>query len=361
MQLLTIIKKELYRFFSDRRMLMSAFIPGMIMFMVYAALGQVLNNEVDQKKENYRVYISEDRNDIEKLLCDYDVEYNVGDNIYKAIEDEDYDLYLQYGDGSVDIYYDSSSNNSLYIFELVYQHIYNDAVLISYRYQINEKDITRSKGESYDYIAIMGPYLLAWLIFSSCMGTSLSSIAAEKDRGTIATLLVTPCKRQNIALGKSIAMGIIGIFQSIISFVFTLLSLNLSSRESLSVTSDIFSPINLIAMFFVIIFMTLFYTSVLCLISCLAKDVKEANSYATPVMVLIMIVAIFVSMGSFEFTKFYYAVPIVNNVLVLKDIFKGTIDMNCVILAYLMDVVYIVICTYLLDKALNNECIMFSK
>ena len=43
----------------------------------------------------------------------------------------------------------------------------------------------------------------------------------EKERGTIATLLVTPMKRGQLAMGKIISLGIIGLLSGISSFVGT--------------------------------------------------------------------------------------------------------------------------------------------
>ena len=41
------------------------------------------------------------------------------------------------------------------------------------------------------------------------MSVAPESIAGEKDRGTIATLLVTPLKRTHLAIGKIISLAII--------------------------------------------------------------------------------------------------------------------------------------------------------
>lgn len=63
----------------------------------------------------------------------------------------------------------------------------------------------------------MLPMLLMIFLFTGCMSVAPESIAGEKERGTIATLLVTPVKRSHIAIGKIIALSIIALLSGISS------------------------------------------------------------------------------------------------------------------------------------------------
>ncbi len=51
--------------------------------------------------------------------------------------------------------------------------------------------------------AMLLPMLIIMFLFSGAMSIGPDSIAGEKERGTIATLLVTPVKRFEIAIGKA--------------------------------------------------------------------------------------------------------------------------------------------------------------
>ena len=42
---LTIIKKELRRFFTDRRMLLSLILPGLIIFLIYSVMGEFIEKQ----------------------------------------------------------------------------------------------------------------------------------------------------------------------------------------------------------------------------------------------------------------------------------------------------------------------------
>ena len=42
--IMIILKKELKRFFTDRRMLLAMFLPGVLIFIIYRAMGSLMGN-----------------------------------------------------------------------------------------------------------------------------------------------------------------------------------------------------------------------------------------------------------------------------------------------------------------------------
>ena len=47
----TIIKKELYRFFTDKRMLLSLILPGVLIFVVYSFMGSIMKDMMSVDKD----------------------------------------------------------------------------------------------------------------------------------------------------------------------------------------------------------------------------------------------------------------------------------------------------------------------
>ena len=56
---LTIVKKEFARFFKDKRMVLTVFLPGVLIFALYSILGAVMNenNEVPDGFKPYAYFI----------------------------------------------------------------------------------------------------------------------------------------------------------------------------------------------------------------------------------------------------------------------------------------------------------------
>ena len=73
--------------------------------------------------------------------------------------------------------------------------------------QIKDEDKVNGK-----VLGMMLPYFITILLFAGAMGLGVDMITGEKERGTMASLLVTPVKRSSIVLGKVFAlMALTGI------------------------------------------------------------------------------------------------------------------------------------------------------
>ena len=131
--------------------------------------------------------------------------------------------------------------------------------------------------------------ILLIFIFSGCMTIAAESIAGEKERGTLAKLLVTPTRHSSIAFGKILGLSVIGLLSGLSSFLGIMLSLPKMVQgmtQSDSVSALIYGPKEYLMLFLVIISTVLVVVGVLSVVSSFAKSVKEASLYATPLMIV---------------------------------------------------------------------------
>ena len=87
-------------------------------------------------------------------------------------------------------------------------------------FQINsdndEMYIQDEKKASGKAIGTMLPYFITILLFAGAMGIGTDMIAGEKERGTMASLLVSPIKRSSIVLGKVFSLMTVSGISSLI-------------------------------------------------------------------------------------------------------------------------------------------------
>ena len=65
-------------------------------------------------------------------------------------------------------------------------------------------------------LGMMLPYFVTILLFAGAMGIGTDMVAGEKERGTMASLLVSPIKRSSIVLGKVFSLMIISGVSSVV-------------------------------------------------------------------------------------------------------------------------------------------------
>lgn len=384
----TILKKELKRIFTDRRMLLSLILPGILIYVLYSIMGSVFTKttSVDNDYE-YKVYIFNQSTVFEPLnhSDDYKVEITSDfenlEEAKKMLEQKKVDLIVFYEEGfdeklsqasqeqkpQVFIYYNSTSTTSSTIYSYYLTNLSGNSVSsISYNYFVNagdeNYDLATKEDTSAMIITSLVPSLLMILLFSGCMGVSTESIAGEKERGTISTLLVTPTKRSDIAIGKVLALAIASLVSSVTSFIGLFGSLPKLMESSGQITLSMYNFGTYASILILIMINVIFFTVLLSIISTLAKSAKEASQYAVPVMVVVMMFGMSSLFGGGN-SSFWalYLIPIYNSVQCMGAIFSLSFNPLNFIITIVSSLAYIGIGIFALTKMFNSEKIMFNK
>lgn len=384
--ILTILKKELKRFFTDYRMLLTLFLPGIIIYVMYSFMGDFLTKsmEVDPTYQ-YAVYVSNMPDKYNVLL--ESEEFNIStvdttstlDQAKDKIEnkelqlavvfEEDFENKVQQGlKPNVQIYYNSSSTESMYIYQYFYQILSADGTEVTYDFEVNMQqgvnyDLATKEDTSIMMITMIAPYLLVMFLFSGCMALSSESIAGEKERGTIASLLVTPVDRKEIATGKVLALSITSLASAVVSFVGLIASLPKLMGAQGDLTINMYKFDTYLSIFVIIILTVILFTVILSIISTLSKSVKEAAQYSSLVMILVVLMGL-TSMTGVEgiaSNSLLYLIPIYNSVQMLSGIFALNLSTVNFAITIVANVVYIALGIFLLSRMFQSEKIMFNK
>lgn len=386
--ILTIMKKELRRFFGDRRMLLSLILPGIIIFIMYTFMGSIMKNinSVDNTY-TYQVYMVNEPNEYKNL--DVNDKYKIEvksiaeseiDSTKELIKNKEADLLIIYTADfmdkvnadevpNIEIYFNTVKSESTAIYTYYSGALSATSVKsISYNYSINNDtsktyNLASEEDTSKMIISMLMPYLLVILLFSGSMAICTESIAGEKERGTIATLLITPTKRSHIALGKVFALSIVSLVSAASSFLGTMLSLPRIMSLSGGLTLNIYGPGHYVVMFFLMAVTVMLFTSLLSIVSAIAKSVKEASQLAIPLMMLVIVFGVLalISQGNVPSNPFLYIIPIYNLVTALTSIFALQMNLVNMIITIGSNVAYISLCIFALTRMFNSEKIMFNK
>ena len=231
---------------------------------------------------------------------------------------------------NVEVYYNSASTNSSFAYRAVVD------LMDAYEAQMVNKFDVNAGGEGYDlataedtagsFFAMMMPLLLMVFLYSGCAAVAPESIAGEKERGTIATMLITPIRRSDVALGKILALALISMISAASSTVGTVLALpKMMGGMTEDVSADIYSIQDYLLLAAVIFSTVLMLVTVISILSAFAKTIKEAQTYVMPVMLVVMglgIVGMFGGGASQELTS--YCIPLYNSVQCMMGVFSFT-------------------------------------
>lgn len=382
---ITIMKKELKRFFGDRRMLISLFLPGILLFLIYNVMGSFMNDALSANEDHtYLCHIENMPEEYQTLIenSNYKIEYvdiESLDDIKESIKEQNLDISIIFDDNfnekiengivpNVSIYYNSSSPESLEIYTYTYSILLSKASNVSYDFLVNmdsdiNYDLASNEDMSAMIITMILPFLLIVLLFTGCVSIATESIAGEKERGTIATLLVTPTSRTSIALGKILALSITSLTSALVSFLGVILSLpKLLQAESTGITLSMYDIDTYLGILGIIVVTVMFFTTFLSILSTFAKNIKEASQWSSIAMILVTILGVSSMVNtSFDSSRFaIYLIPIYNSVQCMSSIFSLSFNGLHFVITIISNLIYIGLGIYILTKMFNSEKIMSS-
>ena len=380
--IISIMKKELSRVFKDPKLILLLILPGILVFVMYSFMGMAFENAGADDKP-YTIYVANLTSEFDAILqldeLSINAEYTVitlsdletnqeklktGEITAIIVFEEDFGAKVGIASElpNIDIYYNPTDNTSSNCYAKV------AAAVSIYQSSLNPEVFTQKSFEIFDeknalgtIFAQMFPLLMLVFLYSGCMSLAPDSIAGEKERGTISTLLMTPVKRHNIAIGKMAALSILSLISAVSSFLGTILSMPKMMGLEVSAFS-IYGAGEYIMILLVLISTVFIIIGLMSVISAYAKNIKEASMYLMPLMIVVMVLALLTMFTSSSASGWYlYLIPIYNSAQALYAIFTFNLSTINLMVTIVSNIVYMIACVFILSKMFNNEKIMFAK
>ena len=387
---LTIIKKEFARFFGDRQLLFTTVImPGLLIYLVYSLMGVGIQKMVTEgQDETVALTVENLPQSLAPVLASLDnslvlIEQPFSDDDIAQLEDKDINaVLLRFPENfdqltvpepgqpvpNVEIYYNSTNNASSRVYYTISSMLGNYGRPFTVNVpQSEEQRFDQASEESVGAMiwSKLLPMLIIMMLFSGVMAIAPSAIAGEKERGTIATLLVTPMRRNELALGKIISLSGIALMSGISSFIGIALSLpKMVSGDGIDYSSLGFhyTTADYLVLLLVIFASVLIMASAVSLLSALAKDVKNAGTMVTPFMLVVMLAGLLPMFQSgASGNLLVYLIPFYNAIEVMVAVFAHEMQWMPVIVTVASNVVYTGIAVWILTRMFNSEKVMFAR
>ena len=399
-----IIKKELTRVFTDKKLIVSLFIlPGVLIMVMYSIMGSLISNLQEDIETHTPIICIKNApedlmNFIEANKYEADITYlsstDTVDDIKEKILKGDTDLLVVFEEGFMDTiqnyskigdpipevktFYNPSEDysgaaRSNFIAEvlnpyqqsLLAQRLDNIELLQIFYIDLDPEasiilDEDKAGGK---FFAMLLPFLINIMLFQGAMGLGVDTITGEKERGTLASMLLSPIKRSQIVFGKLISLGILTALSSVIYTVSVVIGIkNLSGGDTDQMMAIKFTPVEIIQLFVIIIAMVYLYVAMVALVAVYARTQKEASTYVTPLYILVMLGSIMTmfSSGGGDKGLEYYAIPIYNGSVTIQNLLVGELTMAQFGVTLGSLALIAILLTTLITKAFNSERVMFN-
>lgn len=219
------------------------------------------------------------------------------------------------------------------------------------------------------------PYLIVIMCFTGAMYPAIDLTAGEKERGTMETLLCSPVPRVNIVLGKFLMV----MTASVTTMVLSVTSMGLSvviggtllgggmakaaaagaAKGAAPAVIPMLDPLGMFGVVAMILPVAVLFAAVLLAVSLFAKSYKEAQSYVSPLIIVIIMPAVMGMLPGIELTTKNALIPILNLSLVCKEMLSGVWNWPMIGLIFGSTVVYAGIALAYCVRMFNREDVIF--
>jgi sodium transport system permease protein len=394
------MKKELRRFFGDRRMLATIILPGVLIYVIYSLMGNALSENLLGGGEDveYRVPVHNNSETMETIVlnsgmnmtfyrCPDCTEEHDADTIAQSINSGAYHLYVVFPEDfdakvavydpasgqpapEVKIFHNSADQDSSTAYSTLLALLSAFESSMANRFDVNISpdtvfDVATEEDVTGMIFSMLMPLLLVMLTFSSCMAMTVESIAGEKERGTIATLLITPVKRSELAIGKIAALSVISLLAGLCNFLGVLLALpKLMGGEGMDaglVDASVYGVTDYLMILGVILSTVLVFVSLIAILSALAASVKEASGFVSPLMIVVTVVGVSGMFTGGAPHPALFCIPVYNSVQCISGIFSMSCEPINVAVTVAVNLLTAGLFAWVLARMFHSERVMFKK
>lgn len=396
-----IIKKEMNRVFGDKKLIFSLFIlPVVIMVGMFFLMGN-LEESLDSKVEKHipSIYIQNAPEGLGDIInaakFEADIVYlNDTDNV-DTIKDEITDgtkdllvnfpadftnLIANYTEGSevpeIKTYFNPSEEYSstartnfvAIVLEPMRQSMLssrigdlNSITIFNIDKDIESSQLVDEEKATGKALGTFLPYFITMMLFAGVMSIAVDAITGEKERGTLASMLISPVKRSSIVAGKLISIAILSSISALIysvGMIFGLPKMMGADANELSISLSAGEMLELVVIMLTMVYL---YVALVSIVAVYAKTVKEASTYISPLYILVIVAGIFTMFSGSETPAIkMFAIPVYGSALCIQNIMQGTLETSQFLASAGGTLALALLLTAGIIKAFNSEKVMFN-
>jgi sodium transport system permease protein len=233
-------------------------------------------------------------------------------------------------------------------------------------FQVEQTNVAPPEKVSGVVLGGLVPYFVIILSLTGTMYPAMDLTVGEKERGTIETILCSPISRTSLVLGKFLMV----LTASLSTAALAIASMGLTfaaAGEMVGGVSQIrtmgfqfhVTPAAVIWVFIMVVPLAVLFSAALLAISLFAKSFKEAQSYLSPLTIVVFAPAIVAILPGVELNAALSLVPILNTSLVCKEIVSGTYHWGFIALIFASSCIYATVALWLAIRLFQREDVLF--
>ncbi len=220
---------------------------------------------------------------------------------------------------------------------------------------VNVEDVASAEQVSGAILGVILTPLLVFLMMTGGAVVAADTIAGEKERGTLETLLTTAATRFEVVTAKQLLILAVAVVITVVQVVNIMVYIGLGVMDVSQDFSVSLSPTSAILLLLLFLPLAAFLSSLLLLLSGHAKSYKEFQITYLPVFLLGLLPAFAAVLPGVTLRSAVALVPLANISVAVKEVMVGRYDWLMLLTTWLITLAIAVYTTQLASRALSKE------
>ena len=205
-------------------------------------------------------------------------------------------------------------------------------------------------------LSLFIPLIVATWTATAAMQPAIDMTAGERERGTLEALLCAPITRMELLIGKWIAVATIAAVGVLIQVIGLFLAIAMITSGSSTLGMPSIGVAALILMLAAILLFAVMIVAFQLALAVRSHSVKEAGTVLGPIILLIIIPALFAQLINLEGIEFWwFIIPVVNILIALRELLTDTVVAEHILLWAGSSLLYALLAAWYASKQFNRE------
>jgi sodium transport system permease protein len=217
----------------------------------------------------------------------------------------------------------------------------------------------QSTGPKESPLSAFVPLMLVLMTMTGAVYPAIDLTAGERERGTLEMLIAAPVSRRNLLTGKFIAVFTVAVLTAIINLTAMILTLYGTGFDRVILGEGASIGMFLQVLSLLVVFAS-FFSAVLLSITSFARSFREAQAWLIPLMLVSLAPGILSLMPGVRLTIGLALLPLVNIVLLGKELFQGIAAPHLFIITLVATLTYTVLALRLAANVFGSDSVLFA-
>lgn len=202
------------------------------------------------------------------------------------------------------------------------------------------------------------PLMLVLMTMTGAVYPAIDLTAGERERGTLEMLMAAPVSRAHLLTGKFIAVLTVAVLTAVINLVAMVVTLYATGFDRVLLGDGATFQMFLSVLILLVVFAS-FFSAVLLSITSFARSFREAQAWLIPLMLASLAPGILSLMPGVNLTLGLAILPLVNIVLLGRELFQGTAAFHLYAVTLLSTLVYTILALRVAANVFGHDTVLF--